>query len=84
MRCPKCKSEIGYQRICPYCATDVKLPIPDKQTKSDGVPQGRTYRFLRNMETRLKKLDDKMNLLLVLQVGTFLLAILTMLATVLK
>lgn len=84
MRCPKCKSEIGYQRICPYCAADVNLPLLEKQPKLDSVSQGRTNRFLRNMEARLRNLEERMKLLFILQVGTFILTILILLAVVLK
>lgn len=79
MRCPRCKSEIGNQAVCPYCGSTIyihgNVPI---DTKYRAVMDKR-YVDHRNgeqghLEARLGNFETKVNLLLVLSCGNFILA----------
>lgn len=93
MQCPKCRSEVGNLSVCPYCGGTVYLdnatwdmggytrmnPTAYQQPRRTGkyLPDPGVDRKLRSMETKL-------NLLLVLQGGTFMLMIFVLLLLALK
>lgn len=90
MRCPKCSCEVGSQSVCPFCGATVYVGnstwgVQDyaRQTTVP-VSAARIPPESRQSERSIKSLEMKVNLLLVLQSGTFALAILALLIMALK
>lgn len=80
MKCPKCHSEVAGQPVCPYCGAAVlqdsePMAMPAGESKVD---------LLRDVNRRLRKLETRVNLLLVLLTATFALAVLTLAVLALK
>lgn len=91
MKCPKCRCEVGTQSVCPYCGATVyvgnatwdmntfqnraTMPVPGV-----GMPAPDN----RASERRLRNLETKVNLLLVFQIGSFVLAVLSLIIMALK
>lgn len=89
MRCPKCRSEVGNQPVCPYCGGTIY--ISDTTWQMDALRQSITpvngaYNPMGNraMESRIRNLEMKVNLVLILLGGNFMLAILVLIALLLK
>lgn len=78
MICPKCRSEIGRQRSCPYCGTlFVTDYIMDPGTEN-AQPVSRTGRILR----QISQLETKLLLNTILLAGMFFLQIITVILLV--
>ena len=86
MQCPKCRSEVGNQKICPYCGATVYIQesFPTESYPSlrkNGNPGT-------NMQTdalqRIERLETKLNLILVLSVAAFLLSVLSLVVLAIK
>jgi len=94
MRCPKCRSEVGNQPVCPYCGGTVYIQgssvgknedyFRTNTASPDQRAQGRRGNELRDIDRRLRNLETKVNLTLVLQTGTFALVVLTLVILALK
>lgn len=85
MRCPKCRSEIGNQSVCPYCGTTVYIQGStwSTDTYNQHAPTRARDGAIRNwgpdpgeMGRRLRNLESKVNVILILQCGCFVLLIL--------
>lgn len=85
MRCPKCRCEVGNQPICPFCGATVYMTNATWEASNQGsrttMPvRGYSPTFdTRSMERKMRKLEVKLNLLLVLQTGSFALTLITLL-----
>jgi len=91
MRCPKCRCEVGNQSVCPYCGATVYMGTAtwDMNTFQNRatVPVPGSAKVpleSRGTERKLRNLETKVNLLLVLQTGTFVLAVLSLIIMALK
>lgn len=90
MRCPKCSCEVGNQAICPFCGATVyvsrtTMPVGEYagRTTMPVQPQQRpAYRS--DTDRRLRGLETKVNMMLVLQGGTFALTLLALISMLLK
>lgn len=86
MKCPKCRSEVGSQSACPYCGATVYVSgawdVNDRARRTT-VPVsalgGRLPMDSHVFDKRLRNLENRVNLLLVLQSGSFLLLMLVLL-----
>lgn len=90
MKCPKCRSEVANQQVCPYCGatvyvTNTTWPV-DRRNYTAPVPQfgNRQAQEHRGVERKLRLLETKANLILVLQGGCFLLILLALIILALK
>lgn len=91
MKCPKCRSEVGTQSVCPYCGATVYVgnatwDMNAFQNRATVPVPGSPKPPLENrgMDRRLRNLETKVNLLLVLQTGSFVLAVLSLIIMALK
>lgn len=90
MRCPKCSCEAGNQSICPFCGTTIYLSAPtwsnNDYVQRTTIPVGKKRTQARRPEPdrRLKNLETKVDMLLVLQCGTFALTLLTLICMILN
>lgn len=91
MKCPKCRCEVGNQSVCPYCGATVYVSSAtwDMNTFQSRatMPVNSVSRIPpenRGTDRRLKNLETKVNLLLVLQIGSFVLTVLTLIIMALK
>ncbi len=90
MRCPKCSCEVGNQAVCPFCGGSVYVSGPTWQpndyARRTTVPteQKRVPHYRADLERRLRGLEMKVNMLLVLQCGSFALMFLTLLSVILS
>ena len=86
MKCPKCRSEVGNLSACPYCGATVYVSgawdMNDRARRTT-VPVsalgGRLPMDSHIFDKRLRNLENRVNLLLVLQSGSFLLLMLVLL-----
>lgn len=83
MKCPKCRSEAGNQPVCPYCGATLYVNGAwdmDDYSRRTTVPVsalgGRLPLDSHVFDKRLRSLESKLNLLLVLQGGSFALTVL--------
>lgn len=92
MKCPKCRSEIGNQPVCPYCGGTVYVQAaptwtPEEYANRTVVP-GRQHRSggmdLRELDRRLHNLETRVNLALILLCGSFALLVLALVVLALK
>lgn len=90
MKCPKCHSEVGSQSVCPYCGCTLYI---DSSTWDMDEYSARTVSAPRNApafnghpraDRQLAKLESRINLILVLQCGTFVLSVLALLILALQ
>lgn len=85
MRCPKCRCEVGNQSICPFCGATVFVSnttwgVHDMNRQPTVAVRGMgQLSETRGIERKLRNLETKVNLLLVLQSGTFALAVIALL-----
>ena len=91
MRCPKCSCEVGNQSVCPFCGATVYVGHTtwsvNNYARQNTIPVrgGRTYPAeSRETENRLRSLETKVNLLIVLQAGCFVLSLLSLLIIALR
>ena len=93
MKCPKCRSEVGGQSVCPYCGATVYIQSSNwstdpysRRTLIPGEIQSaaRSGYDSQELERRVRNLETKMNLALILQCGSFTLLILTLVVLALK
>ena len=91
MRCPKCRCEVGNQSVCPYCGATVYMGTATwdmnafQNRATVPVPvSAKVPLESRGTERKLRNLETKVNLLLVLQTGTFVLAVLSLIIMALK
>lgn len=90
MRCPKCSCEVGNQSVCPFCGATVYLSNPTWQANDYAhrttvpVTRERTSAHRPDPERRLRALETKVNMLLVLQCGTFALTLLALVSMLLN
>lgn len=81
MLCPKCKCEVGSQKACPYCGTPLPAPEPTKGIHNDIVNAiNRNSKVIKNLDVRLRNLEDKLNVMLVMHAGTMVILILILIA----
>lgn len=84
MKCPKCRSEVGNQQVCPYCGSTVYINGNSwtNANHSNGMPgqQNRLHRADsnsgRDCEQRLRILEKRINMMLVVQLGLFVITVL--------
>ena len=94
MKCPNCRCEVGNQPVCPYCGATVYLQAAPSWNNSDysrhGVQsadarsQKRRVVELKDVDRRIRNLETKVNLCLVLLCGNFALMILTIIILALR
>ena len=87
MKCPNCRCEVGNQPVCPYCGATVYLQSASNwnsqeysrqgTVSSENRPQRRRGIELKDVDRRVRNLETKINLCLVLLCGNFALMILT-------
>ena len=89
MKCAKCRSEVGNQSVCPYCGATVYVNgawDSSNYSRRNTVPVsalgGRLPMDSHVFDKRLRNLENRVNLMLVLQGGSFalLMMVLVMLA----
>jgi len=79
MRCPKCRCEVGSQKMCPYCGAPMETP--ELRLSSQGTNMlNKMYRSVRNLENISREQDRKLNILLVLSCGNLVLTVLALIA----
>lgn len=91
MKCPRCRCEVGSRSVCPYCGStvyvgDTTWGVQDysRRTTTTVPPHGRPSPETRNLERKMRNLETKVNLILVLQGGIFALTMLALIMLVLK
>lgn len=91
MRCPKCRCEVGARRICPYCGSTVYIHDSSVNFEySVNTPIGGGYNSFQNKDVasdlvqRILRIETKLNLILILSVATFVLAILALIIAALN
>lgn len=84
MRCPKCRSEVGSQKLCPYCGSPMILPSTKPAPSPETTAQNRLQKTLRNMDYRIAEVEGKVKISLVLQWGNLILLILILTAVLTK
>lgn len=90
MRCPRCRCEVGDRQVCPFCGTTLYTGGPTwnmagHTRTTQTVQSGRFQREgNRSLERKMRELATKIDLLLVLQIGSILLSILALVLIALK
>lgn len=90
MKCPKCGCEIGNQSVCPFCGGTIYVSTPTISAGDFGarttapVHRTRAPAQRTDLERRVRSLETKINLLLVLQCGTFALTLLALVSGLLN
>lgn len=92
MRCPVCRCETGNQSVCPYCGTTVHAgnttytmtDYPRHTQPMQSTVQQQPRERGRSSEKRLRRIETKLDLIMVLQIGSFLLLLIVMIMTALK
>ena len=94
MRCPKCKIEVGNQPVCPNCGSTLKSRERsrerDEYLRRTTMPSDAIYQVpgfqnpRRERDSVLQDIQTKLNLVLILQSGTFALVVLTLVILALK
>lgn len=93
MKCPKCRSEVGKQSVCPYCGGTVfvqgstwsaedfsRSTLPVGQIRN----QDKSGLNQRELDKKLRGLETKVSLLLILQCGEFALIFLMLIVLALS
>jgi len=83
MKCPKCHNEVCNQRVCPYCGATVYLEDSSWETEklrhgniTPAVPGKDETEKMEDLLGRIRKLETRVNLILVLNAALFALVIL--------
>lgn len=93
MKCPNCRCEVGNQPVCPYCGATVYLQAMQNWSDDyshhaaaamDGRSQKRRGVDLKDVDRRIRSLETKINLCLVLMCGNFALMILALIILAFK
>lgn len=94
MKCAKCGCEVGNRPVCPYCGGTVYIQGAAWNGENHGGPttmragefhgSGRSGPDVRELERRLKSLETKLSLTIILLCGVFALEILTLVIAALK
>lgn len=91
MRCPRCRSEVGNQPVCPYCGGTVYMQNVTyssndvtrrsaPSTQGVGISSGNS----KKIDRRLRHLETKLDLLLILAGGNLIFCLLLLIAIILK
>lgn len=79
MRCPKCRCEVGSQKMCPYCGA--QMETPEQRLFARGADSvNRLYRYVRSLDGTVKDQGRKLDILLVLGCGNLLMTLLILIA----
>lgn len=85
MKCPRCKSEITNNAICPYCGYDVRSATVDwsysqwvNTSTQDPGRAARKNSEYSNLYRRIVSLETKLNLSIILLAGNFVLLLLVL------
>lgn len=90
MKCPKCGYELGSQSVCPICGATIfvsssTVPVGDFGSRTTApVHRTRAPAQRSDLERRVRSLETKINLMLVLQCGTFALTLLALVSSLLN
>lgn len=84
MQCPKCRCEVGKQRVCPYCGTVLETSENRGRVESEQMYLTRISKALRGVDSHVHGMEDKLNILLALQTGTFIVILLLLIAVCVK
>ena len=85
MRCPKCRSEVGNQSVCPYCGSTVYINGNSRGNTEYSHRASVQINKLHNkanmnagtdIEYRLRTLEKRVNMMLAIQCGIFVINIL--------
>lgn len=82
MQCPKCRCEVGKQRVCPYCGTT--LEESRSRPESEQTTLARIGKLLRGVDSRVHSIEDNIKILLAMQTGTFIVVLLLLIAVCVK
>lgn len=80
MRCPRCRSEVGSQKLCPYCGSSMYLPDAKTNSDLDYASSNRVVRHIKNLEYYSHSIEKKLKILIVLQGGILAVLFLIMIA----
>ena len=79
MRCPKCRCEVGSQKMCPYCGTPMETP--EQRIYVQGAESlNKMNRSIRGLDSAVKEESRKLNILLVVSCGNLVLTLLVLIA----
>lgn len=79
MRCPKCRCEVGSQKMCPYCGA--QMETPEQRLFARGADSlGKIYRYVRSLDSTVKEQSRKLDILLVLVCGNLVMTLLVLIA----
>lgn len=93
MKCPKCRCEVGNQSVCPYCGstvyingnswgnTDYSHRPPVQMSKHNNKVNANNGT---DVEYRLRALETRVNMIMAIQCGVFIIDILIMVILALK
>lgn len=84
MRCPRCKSEVGNQKLCPYCGSSMYLPGVKTNTDMDYEGTNRVVKHIKNLEYLSRLANRKLNVLIVLSAGILAVLVLILIAILFK
>ena len=93
MKCPKCRSEVGNQSVCPYCGSTVYIngnSWGNSEYAHSAYVQNNKLRNKANMnagtefEYRLRNLETRVNMMLAVQIGIFVIDILILVILALR
>jgi len=79
MRCPKCKCEVGSQKMCPYCGTPMEI-LERRSSTQDTAFLNKVYRYMRSQDNVIREQGRKLNILLVLACGNLVMTLLVLIA----
>lgn len=84
MRCPKCKCEVGSQKLCPYCGSPMIVPESKNSQSPETLALNRLVKAARILEGCIQRMENKLQIMLVLQGGIFALLVLIFAAILAK
>lgn len=80
MRCPRCRSEVGSQKLCPYCGSSMYMPDAKTNADLDYAGHNRVVKHIKNLEYYSYWIGKKLTILIVLQGGILAVLILILIA----
>lgn len=84
MRCPKCKSEVGSQKNCPYCGSPMYIPNTKPTQNAEATVWNRILKMFRSMDSRVAETEKKLQIMIVLESGILILLLLILAAILIK
>lgn len=79
MRCPRCRCEVGSQKMCPYCGAPMQ--VSEQLLSAQGATTlNKIYRYIRSMDSIAREQSRKLNILLVLACGNMAMMLLVLIA----